>query len=160
MFSKKVKSFFLYFIIFLTLHFGALFVGAFLMGSPNSEWFNTLNNAPWMPPGFVFGLAWTIVMIFTSIALAYAFPKVGKFKNYFILIISFELIFNVLWNPLFFKMHLIGIALLDMLFLDLFVILIFRTIWIANKKWSLTVLPYLIWIFIATSLNFYNWLYN
>jgi translocator protein len=158
--TTQTKSFLLYFLLFLTLHFGALYVGASLMGSPNSEWYQNLKRAPWSPPGFVFGLAWTTIMICVSLALAYTFPKVGKFKNYFILIIAFELIFNVLWNPLFFKMHLVGTALIDMFFLALFVFLLFRTVWIVNKKWAILVAPYVLWICVATSLNVYIWLYN
>ena len=52
------------FLIFLFLNFGALAVGALLMiEGPLDAWYQSLNKAPWTPPGWVFGFAWTTIMI-------------------------------------------------------------------------------------------------
>ncbi|MEM6378823.1 MAG: TspO/MBR family protein, partial [Bacteroidota bacterium] len=51
-------------IIFLILNFVALGIGGFFTGpGTSSEWYNNLNQAPWTPPGWVFGAAWTTIMI-------------------------------------------------------------------------------------------------
>jgi translocator protein len=51
-------------LIFLILNFSALIAGVSLYGEGgNSEWYNNLTKAPWEPPGWVFGAAWTIIMI-------------------------------------------------------------------------------------------------
>ena len=50
--------------LFLLLNFGALAIGSYFMNNgPQSNWYLTLNKAPWTPPGWVFGVAWTTIMI-------------------------------------------------------------------------------------------------
>ena len=52
-------------LLFLILNFGGLAIGSWLMnGGPLSEWYTELNQAPWTPPGLIFGIAWTLVMFF------------------------------------------------------------------------------------------------
>ena len=52
------------FLIFLIINFAALGLGSWIMGAgAQSEWYSSLNQAPWTPPGWVFGAAWTIIMI-------------------------------------------------------------------------------------------------
>ena len=48
-------------ILFLIINFGGLAIGNWFMNNgPISEWYLNLNKAPWTPPGWVFGVAWTI----------------------------------------------------------------------------------------------------
>jgi len=50
-------------ITFLLLNFGALAVGGFFTGKGvPSYWYSDLIKAPWTPPGWVFGFAWTTIM--------------------------------------------------------------------------------------------------
>ena len=59
-------------VFFLLVNFGGLAIGNWLMNSgPSSTWYLELNKAPWTPPGWVFGAAWTLIMICFSIYLAY-----------------------------------------------------------------------------------------
>ena len=79
----------LLFFVFLIINFGGLYLGAILMGSsPGSNtWYNNLQKAPWTPPGYFFGIAWTIIMILYSIYCARAFssPLPKKTVGLFIL---------------------------------------------------------------------------
>ena len=65
------------FVLFLVLNFGALAIGGILMGASPIEnnWYQGLNQAPWTPPGFVFGIAWTIIMFCFSIYLMASIHK-------------------------------------------------------------------------------------
>ena len=146
----------LLFFVFLIINFGGLYFGGILMGSsPGSNtWYINLQKAPWTPPGYFFGIAWTIIMILYSIYCARAFssPLPKKTVGLFIL----QWILNVAWNPVFFNFHeiLLGLLLLIVLFMTLILI---------NKHLRLTltspatflILPYLIWLCIAMSLNAY-----
>ncbi len=50
-------------ILFLVANFGGLAIGSWLMNNgPISDWYTNLNQAPWTPPGAVFGIAWTFIM--------------------------------------------------------------------------------------------------
>ena len=53
------------FCLFLLVNFFALYLGSFLMnGGPKSDWYLALNKAPWTPPGWVFGVSWSLIMLF------------------------------------------------------------------------------------------------
>ncbi|MCR9171403.1 MAG: tryptophan-rich sensory protein [bacterium] len=147
------------FVVFFLLNFGALAIGAFLMGEgPMSEWYQNANKAPWTPPGWVFGAAWTFIMICYSVYMGVAWHRISKTK--LIGVYSVQLIFNIAWNPVFFYLHDVEMALLIIGFLTLLIwtqLFIFQKV---MKGWSLLVLPYAVWLVIATSLNWYFLLYN
>lgn len=145
-------------ILFLLINFGALALGAFLMGgSPaENEWYQSLNQAPWTPPGWVFGAAWTTIMVCFSVFLWRASApdqKGGTMSliNVFLL----QLVLNIGWNPVFFAWHRTGLALVIIAALT---ILLFFWMMYGFKKfkgfgWLLV--PYFLWLVIATSLNGY-----
>ena len=140
-------------ILFLILNFGALTIsGLFTPSGIISEWYTTLNKAPWTPPGWVFGFAWTSIMI----CLTAYMPIALREKNKLLLrLYSLQLFLNVIWTPVFFYFQkpvlgLIIIVLLTLLILS--IILLFRR----NKNTKNFLLaPYFIWLCIATSLNLY-----
>ena len=135
--------------LFLIVHFAALGLGSVLMGTgPMGNWYQDLNKAPWTPPGWVFGAAWTLIMIFLSIAMAKLLGKTSR-RSHVMSIWGVHLVLNVLWNPLFFNWHLLGIALIEILML--LALVIYRLL---GPK-SLLIAPYFIWLGIATSLNWY-----
>ena len=60
------------FLFFLFINIGSLGLGSLLMNNgPTSEWYLNLNKAPWTPPGWLFGVAWTTIMVCFSIYLTY-----------------------------------------------------------------------------------------
>ena len=67
---------FKYLILFLIINFGGLALGSWLMNNgPNSDWYLNLDKAPWTPPGWVFGAAWTTIMVCFSVYLVFLFIK-------------------------------------------------------------------------------------
>lgn len=145
------------FVLFLAINFGALAVGGVLMGSSpmDNTWYNELNQAPWTPPGFVFGIAWTSIMLCFSIYLAKSpifFLSERKRRNTYII----HLVLNIAWNPVFFFFHLTWLAFPILIGLILTLIQLnrqmgytFRT----AKSWL--IFPYFVWLAIAASLNAY-----
>ena len=54
--------------IFLVINFAALGLGGlFTRSGVPSEWYQDLDKAPWAPPGWVFGAAWTLIMLCFSV---------------------------------------------------------------------------------------------
>lgn len=147
-------------IIFLIVNFTALAIGGFFTGDGvASEWYTNLNKAPWTPPGWVFGAAWTTIMVCFSIFMAYLWPTFESKKTILVLFIL-QWILNVIWNPTFFYyqnplLGLIFIVALTLL-IGYFLLISFPMI----KMKSLLILPYFIWLIIATSLNAYAMLNN
>ncbi len=142
-------------IIFLFINFAALGIGGFFTGSGvASEWYATVNKAPWTPPGWVFGAAWTTIMICFSIYLALLWPQTEN-KKLLIGLFSIQFVLNVLWNPVFFHYQN---AALGMVIIVLLTVLVwwFMIHYFPAMKWaSLPILPYAIWMIIASSLNGY-----
>jgi len=147
-------------ILFLVINFGALAVGGiFTSAGVSSSWYENINKAPWTPPGWVFGVAWTTIMIFFSIYLATAWPKIEN-KKILIGLFTLQWILNVGWNPIFFYYQNMVLGLIVILLLTFLIGFILMFYWKEVKFISLFILPYFVWLIIATSLNWYILLKN
>jgi len=147
-------------IFFLAINFAALGIGAYFTGpGVASDWYQNLNQAPWTPPGWVFGAAWTTIMILFSIYMALLWVKVED-KSTLLALYFIQLILNIAWNPVFFHLKLVGLGILVISSLLLCVHLILFKYWSQLELVSLLILPYGVWLAIATSLNMYIWVMN
>lgn len=147
-------------LIFAVLNFGALGLGTYFMGGgPSSGWYQNLNKAPWTPPGWVFGVAWTTIMICFSVYMAELWENSNRI-NIVITMFAIQWALNVMWNPSFFKYQQVLLGLIIIILLTAIVAkLFFSNISLLGYK-SIWLLPYLLWLFIATSLNAYIFIKN
>lgn len=142
-------------IVFLIINFGALGIaGSFTSKGVPSIWYQGLNKAPWTPPGWVFGAAWTFIMLCFTVYMAYAWEKIEDKKILVTLFVA-QWILNVLWSPVFFhfKETILGLVVISLLTIVVGMFLI--GYWNKMRIKSLLVLPYFMWLLIATSLNGY-----
>lgn len=144
------------FLIFLVANFLALGIGTWLMNDgPRTEWYLSLEKAPWTPAGWVFGAAWTSIMLFfsfymTKLSFQYEFLNKKLLGVYLI-----QWFLNVSWNYIFFNQHLTKLGLVVIIALWL-LIGYFTFNYYKKMQWyTLLILPYLIWMTIAVSLNAY-----
>jgi len=150
---KNVKKF----ILFLTLNFGVLALGSvFTAKGVTSDWYVHANQAPWTPPGFVFGLAWSTIMLCFSFYMTRIIDGVNSIKPKTMYVVyAIQWLLNFMWNPTFFYFHKASLALV------LIISLLVTVTWflVVGKKHSvvslLLVLPYFLWLLIAISLNAY-----
>lgn len=152
---KQLKST----ILFLFINLGGLALGSWVMNNgPLTEWYINLNKAPWTPPGWVFGVAWSVIMICFSFFLT----KLFSVKNTLVTRIIFltQFIFNIGWNYVFFNQHLVLLGLISIVFLTSIIFYYFFTLgkFVGNFKYLL--IPYMVWLCIATSLNLYILIHN
>ena len=146
-------------VLFIVINFSALAIGTWLMNDgPQSEWYITLNQAPWSPPGWVFGVAWSSIMLLFSVYMSYL-VQINSSKK-IIVLFSIQFVLNVFWNYLFFNQHLIALGLLNLVFLTLLMFYFFVTFKQTLKNKSVFVLPYCLWLVLATSLNLYIAIFN
>ncbi|WP_225034677.1 TspO/MBR family protein [Winogradskyella sp. SM1960] len=143
------------FILFLIINFGALALGSWFMGDAvTGDWYSNLNKAPWTPPGWVFGAAWTLIMVCFSIYLSYLF-SIRKSK-FVIFVYTLAVLLNMSWNYVFFNQQLTQLGFVNIILLTLVILYFFITFGddkLSRLKYLL--LPYIIWLCIATSLNAY-----
>ena len=147
-------------LIFLILNFGALAIGGIFTGKGvPSDWYISINKAPWTPPGWVFGAAWTTIMICFSVYMANAWPVVEN-RKLLVFLYTIQWILNVGWNPTFFYFHQVLAALIIISLLTVLIGFILYLYWHQLKLQSLLMFPYLVWLLIATSLNGYIFFKN
>jgi len=153
-------KFYQFIILFLIINFGGLYIGNILMNNgPTSSWYMNQNLAPWTPPGWVFGLAWTTIMVCFSIYLAYLFN--WQSSKFLWLLYAFQVLLNVSWNYIFFNQHMTLFALVAIVLL-LIVILYYFLTYRADSLQTIRflLLPYIVWLCIAISLNLYIVIHN
>ena len=143
-------------LFFFVLNFGALALGSYLMGEgPTGSWYTDLNKAPWTPPGWVFGTSWTLIMVCLSIFMNKA-AQIEALSKTILWIYGVQLVLNILWNPLFFDLHWMGVALFEIILLVFVVgfMAIKAKPYLPRLTWLLT--PYVVWLSIAITLNAYS----
>ena len=149
------------FVIFLCVNFLALAIGVVLMNDgPQTDWYTSLNQAPWTPENWVFGFAWTSVMVCFSFYMTKLSFQYKFLDKKLLTIYTVQWILNVSWNYVFFNQHLTTLGLVSITLLW-FLVGYFTFEHLKKVKiYTLLILPYLIWMTIATSLNAYIVIYN
>ena len=146
-------------VIFLVINFGGLAIGAWLMNNgPQSDWYNQLEKAPWTPAGWVFGVAWTLIMICFSIYLGKLFTQKATKEK--VIVFAIQFVLNVSWNYIFFNQHLTFLALIGITLLTSLIFTYFFAFSKNVKGYKFLLMPYMIWLCIAISLNLYVVVYN
>lgn len=143
--------------IFLILNFGALAIGGLSTGKAvTGDWYMQLHKAPWTPPGWVFGFAWTAIMICLSFFMAkWTAAASGNALTRILVIYIIQWVLNVAWNPVFFSFHQVIAAQVIIFALLLLVVYMMKISWATTGNFALLLLPYIIWLVIANSLNVY-----
>ena len=119
-----------------------------------NEWYETLQRPKFTPPDWVFGPVWTILYIMIAISLFLFLRKYKSENGYGIyVLIVLHVISNISWTIIFFGLKSPGLALIDILFLDISLLLMVLFFWRTYDISSILLWPYLIWALFATYLN-------
>jgi tryptophan-rich sensory protein len=117
-------------------------------------WYESLRRPALTPPDWVFGPVWTVIYVMIAVSL-FLFVKNCKteagFGIYFL--IAFHLIANFSWTVLFFRLQSPGLALIDIIVLDVSLIFMIYYFWHTNRVASVLLWPYFLWVLFATYLN-------
>lgn len=118
-------------------------------------WFAALAKPAFMPPGWAFGLAWTLLYILIGFAFAMIVAARGaRRRGLAIGLFVVQLALNLAWSPLFFAAHKVSAALI--LIVVLIVLVAATTLAFARIRpvAAALMLPYLAWLLFAATLNF------
>ena len=129
-------------------------IGAWVTLPQIPIWYHGLVLPSWTPPDAVFGPAWTALYLMIAVAAwGVARMRESPVRQRALSYWWIQLAANCLWSPLFFGLHLVIPALIDIVLL---VGLVVATVLAFRKAapWAATLLlPYLAWLCYATSLN-------
>jgi len=119
-----------------------------------NAWFDALDKPALMPPGWAFGVAWSILYVLMGLALALILAARGaKGRGVAIALFLLQLALNLSWSPVFFAMHRIMLAfgiIGAILFWASATTVVF---WKIRPRAGLLMLPYLAWLLFAAILN-------
>lgn len=120
----------------------------------NSDWYNSLTKPPFSPPSYIFTPVWIILYILIGTAFVlYAQKFTIKDKTTGYVFFFSQLLLNFLWSPVFFGLKSIHLALVIIVFMDLFILLTIRSFYSISKPSGILLIPYFIWTLFATYLN-------
>ena len=137
--------------VFLTF-FGAC--GAAAAGGalfPTGDWYKNLDKPKWTPPDWVFPIAWTIFYL----ALAVAGTRVASMPdNKFALSFwSLHIALNTLWTPVFFGSRNLKAGMVIIVLMWISTVGLIYHCFVVDKVAGIILLPYIIWVSVASALN-------
>lgn len=125
------------------------------------NWYTTLEKPFFTPPNWLFGPAWTLLYLLMGgsfgliwqVAAKGRYPIIVKFAKRGLVIFGIHFVLNLLWTPVFFGFHQVGLALFIILLILAFIIILIRHFFRLDRVASFLLIPYLIWVSYATMLN-------
>ncbi len=138
------------------------FLSSIAMQTSIDTWYITLNKPSFTPPNWIFGPVWIILYIMMGISAGIVWSKgfYHKWVKIALYHFGFQLLLNAAWFIFFFGLQNPLIALLDII--ALFILLLFTIKWftVVNSTAAYLLIPYVVWVAFATTLNFGIWQLN
>ena len=129
--------------------------GAVAGSGEDNRWFAELVKPAAQPPGWMFGVAWTILYLMIGLAFAMILHARGaKQRGLAIGLFLGQYVLNLAWSPIFFGQHEVTTAfyLITIIFiLALLTTLVFGRI---RKAAAWLMVPYVAWLSFASILNY------
>jgi tryptophan-rich sensory protein len=124
-------------------------------------WYRTIAKPDWTPPDWLFGPAWTTLYGLMAIAAFLVWRRPDQpARGWGLRLWWTQLAANALWSPLFFGLHWLGTALIEIGLLWLLVaatLVAFRPV---RGLAAGLLVPYLLWVSFAAALNAAIWQLN
>ena len=129
--------------------------------APRDDWYDALRKPIWTPPGWLFGVVWTVLYAMMGIALSIILARgrhrgVGRATTLF----AIQLALNAAWSPVFFGLHSIDGALAIVVLLWLLLAWTVAAFWSVRDAAGVLLVPYWLWVTFATALNAAIWRMN
>ncbi|MEX0652688.1 MAG: TspO/MBR family protein [Phycisphaeraceae bacterium] len=138
----------------LALCYLAAAVGSLATTTGVGTWYQTLDRPPWTPPDWVFGPVWTLLYGLMAVAAWLVWRRRG-FRGATVALGLFlvQLALNVAWSFIFFGMHAVIWAAVEIVVLALAIVATVIAFWRISRPASLLLAPYLAWVLFAAALN-------
>jgi tryptophan-rich sensory protein len=147
----------LYLFLIATLAVGA---SASVFTEPNIPiWYAGLNHPAIAPPNWVFAPVWTTLYVLMAVAAWLSWKRTGL-KSPEMLAFAIQLALNFAWSLIFFSLHRIGLALVEIVVLDLAILATLVLFWRRSLWAGLLLVPYLGWTCFASLLTYEFWRLN
>ena len=134
----------------------------FFTATAVDNWYQTINKPSWNPPNWVFAPVWTMLYVMMGIALFLVWKSDASdiLKKTAFTLFAAQLILNFFWSFIFFNQHQPGWALVEIIFMWIFILLTIFTFAQVSKTAGWLLVPYISWVSFATILNYTIWQLN
>jgi len=133
---------------------GAGLIGTIFTLEAIPTWYAGLNKPWFTPPNWLFGPMWTTLYTLMAVAVWRAKDKRAK-KIFWI-----HLLINAIWTPIFFGAKNLGLAMGIIFVLWLMIGWLIKLFWMEDKTAGKLLIPYFLWVSLASALNFSLWQLN
>ncbi|MDC1095817.1 tryptophan-rich sensory protein [Pelagibacteraceae bacterium] len=152
------KNKYLSLLLLLFITFIASTIGGFITATFKEPWYSEIILPSYNPPSWVFAPIWTLLYIMMSIAMWKVW--INSFDKKTLNLYFIHLLFNASWSVIFFGFHQIDLALINLIFILIFIITLMKKYFKIDKVSFYLMLPYLIWSSYAFILNFSIFILN
>jgi benzodiazapine receptor len=137
-------------------------IGSVFTVSSIPDWYEGLNKPWFTPPNWLFGPVWITLYTLMGISLYVIWNKGldNKDVRSAIAVFGLQLGLNSAWSIIFFGFQNIFAALLEIVVLWIAILVTIIKFYRIDKKAGLLIIPYIIWVTIATLLNYFVWILN
>ena len=153
-------------VISIGVSLGAGAIGSFFTApAVQSNWYLELIKPAFNPPSWVFGPVWTTLYILMGISLFLIWKinpseaRPGE-RRRAVILFFIQLVLNVFWLIIFFGLHSLGGAFIEIVFLWLTILATIIAFAKISKSAAWLLAPYILWVSFAVYLNFAIWLLN
>ena len=133
-------------------------IGGFTTTSFKEPWYSEIILPSFNPPSWVFAPIWTTLYIMMSIAIWKIW--INSFDTKILKLYFIHLFFNGTWSVVFFGLHQIGLALINLVIILIFIVLLMKNYLGRDKISFYLMIPYMLWSSYALILNSSIFLYN
>jgi translocator protein len=142
-------------IVFILITAAAAATGS--LSQPDA-WFNALTKPAFMPPTWLFAPVWSVLYFLMAIA-AWRVYRIDDLRATIVLWFV-QLVVNAAWTPLFFGLHRVDFALIDIALLIVLIVATTIAFFRRDRLAAALLVPYLAWVGFATALTFAIWKLN
>ena len=123
--------------------------------STMNQWYQKLIKPKWAPPAKVFGPVWTVLYLIIFISYGAAVYLFVKSQISWMVLLPFMLniLFNILFTPIQFKLRNNLLALVDIFLILLTLVWAMSAVYTFASWISFVNIPYLLWVAFATVLQ-------
>ena len=120
-----------------------------------NSWYAGLRKPAFQPPAWMFGVVWTTLYTMLGLALAIVLGEPpSKRRRDALFLFGGQLVLNFAWSPVFFGMHMIDVALVVVVVMLVMALIAARYFRSLNSIAGWLMLPYLLWLCLATAVNY------
>ena len=126
------------------------------------SWYISLKKPFFTPPNWVFAPVWVILYILMGVAAFLVWRKGfhQKQTRSALVLFGIQLILNVLWSVMFFRLRSPFAGLIEISILSVAVILTLQSFLQVTRVAGLLLIPYFLWVAFASGLNLSIWVLN